>query len=106
MTDSQHPPNEQSPLVPDEADAARNPKTGAVEIDEPDVADPEHDDRGDDGVDEASEESFPASDPPSYAGGSGTAGAATEEKEQAGSYARDAEQDPARERHGRADTDR
>ncbi|MDX6538659.1 MAG: hypothetical protein QOI71_269 [Gaiellales bacterium] len=39
-------------------------------------------------------------------GGSGTAGAQTPEKDQAGSYARDAEQDPADERHGRADADR
>ena len=38
-------------------------------------------------------------------GGSGTAGPHTAEKEQAGSYARDAEQDPERERHGRADSD-
>jgi hypothetical protein len=38
-------------------------------------------------------------------GGSGTAGPHTAEKEQAGSYARDAEQDPERERHERADTD-
>ena len=38
-------------------------------------------------------------------GGSGTAGSQTPEKEQAGSYARDAEQDPARERHDRADAD-
>jgi hypothetical protein len=60
----------------------------------------------DDGVDEASEDSFPASDPPSYVGGSGTAGPPTDEKEQAGSYARDAEQDPGRDRHGRSDTDR
>ncbi len=47
--------------------------------------------------DEADEDDHP--------GGSGTAGPATEEKEQAGSYARDAEQDPAGERHGRADAD-
>jgi ribosomal protein L15 len=39
------------------------------------------------------------------AGGSGTAGPATREKHQAGSYARDAEQDPRHERHGRADAD-
>ncbi len=39
-------------------------------------------------------------------GGSGTAGPDTETKKQAGSYARDAEQDPERERHGRADADR
>ena len=38
-------------------------------------------------------------------GGSGTAGPHTAEKEQAGSYARDAEQDPEGERHGRADAD-
>ena len=38
-------------------------------------------------------------------GGSGTAGPHTAEKDQAGSYARDAEQDPAAERHGRADSD-
>jgi hypothetical protein len=57
-------------------------------------------------VDEAGEESFPASDPPSYAGGSGTAGPSTEEKSQAGSYARDAEQDPAGDRQGRAEADR
>ena len=38
-------------------------------------------------------------------GGSGTAGPHTAEKEQAGSYARDAEQDPEAERHGRADSD-
>jgi hypothetical protein len=44
-----------------------------------------------------------ATEPP---GGSGTAGAQTPEKEQAGSYARDAEQDPGRERHGRDDADR
>jgi hypothetical protein len=68
MTDTPHTPSEPSPFVPDEADAPRNPKTGAVEIDEPDVADPAAggDDDRDDGVDE---------------------------------------QDPARERHGRADTD-
>ena len=39
-------------------------------------------------------------------GGSGTAGPQTPEKDQAGSYARDAEQDPERERHGREDSDR
>lgn len=39
------------------------------------------------------------------AGGSGTAGPSTPEKEQAGSYARDAEQDPERERHGRDDAE-
>ena len=39
-------------------------------------------------------------------GGSGTAGQDTPEKDQAGSYARDAEQDPERERHDRADADR
>lgn len=39
-------------------------------------------------------------------GGSGTAGPDTREKDQAGSYARDAEQDPERERHGRDDADR
>jgi hypothetical protein len=37
-------------------------------------------------------------------GGSGTAGPHTAEKDQAGSYARDAEQDPEGERHGRADS--
>ena len=44
-------------------------------------------------------------DSPAHPGGSGTAGQTTPEKEQAGSYARDAEQDPERERHGRADAD-
>ena len=44
--------------------------------------------------------------PPETPGGSGTAGPQTPEKEQAGSYARDAEQDPERERHGREDADR
>lgn len=39
-------------------------------------------------------------------GGSGTAGPDTAEKDQAGSYSRDAEQDPERERHERADADR
>jgi hypothetical protein len=39
-------------------------------------------------------------------GGSGTAGPDTAAKEQAGSYARDAEQDPERERHARTDADR
>jgi hypothetical protein len=39
-------------------------------------------------------------------GGSGTAGPDTAEKDQAGSYARDAEQDPEGERHDRADSDR
>ena len=39
-------------------------------------------------------------------GGSGTAGPETREKDQAGSYARDAEQDPERERHSRSDSDR
>jgi hypothetical protein len=39
-------------------------------------------------------------------GGSGTAGPKTAEKDQAGSYARDAEQDPEGERHDRADSDR
>jgi hypothetical protein len=39
-------------------------------------------------------------------GGSGTAGPDTAEKDEAGSYARDAEQDPERERHERADSDR
>ena len=39
------------------------------------------------------------------AGGSGTAGPDTPEKSQAGSYARDAEQDPQRERHERDDAD-
>ena len=39
-------------------------------------------------------------------GGSGTAGPETAEKDQAGSYARDAEQDPDGERHDRADSDR
>jgi hypothetical protein len=38
-------------------------------------------------------------------GGSGTAGPHSAEKDQAGSYARDAEQDPETERHGRADSD-
>ena len=44
--------------------------------------------------------------PPETPGGSGTAGPETPEKDQAGSYARDAEQDPERERHGREDSDR
>jgi hypothetical protein len=44
--------------------------------------------------------------PPEGPGGSGTAGPQTPEKDQAGSYARDAEQDPERERHGRDDADR
>jgi hypothetical protein len=39
-------------------------------------------------------------------GGSGTAGPGTREKDQAGSYARDAEQDPEGERHNRGDADR
>jgi hypothetical protein len=39
-------------------------------------------------------------------GGSGTAGPDTPEKRQAGTYARDAEQDPERERHERVDADR
>jgi hypothetical protein len=39
-------------------------------------------------------------------GGSGTAGSDTAEKDQAGSYTRDAEQDPERERHERGDADR
>ena len=39
-------------------------------------------------------------------GGSGTAGPVTPEKDQAGSFARDAEQDPQRERHDRSDADR
>jgi hypothetical protein len=39
-------------------------------------------------------------------GGSGTAGPQTPEKDQAGSYARDAEQDPESDRHGRDDADR
>ena len=43
--------------------------------------------------------------PEEPAGGSGTAGPQTPEQEQAGSYARDAEQDPAGERHGRADSE-
>jgi hypothetical protein len=43
---------------------------------------------------------------PEPAGGSGTAGPQTPTKEQAGSYARDAEQDPEAERHHRADADR
>jgi hypothetical protein len=73
----------------------------------PRMTDTERSDRAsDDEVDEAGEESFPASDPPSYAGGSGTAGPSTEEKAQAGSYARDAEQDPAGDRQGRAEADR
>ena len=38
--------------------------------------------------------------------GSGTAGAQTPEKGQAGSCARDADQDPAGERQGRADAER
>lgn len=38
-------------------------------------------------------------------GGSGTAGPSTAAKDQAGSYARDAEQDPEGERHGRTDAD-
>jgi hypothetical protein len=42
----------------------------------------------------------------SVEGGSGTAGATTREKDQAGSFARDAEQDPDGERHGRSDADR
>jgi hypothetical protein len=45
----------------------------------------------------------PPHDAPEYPGGSGTAGPSTPEKEQAGSFARDAEQDPDRERHGRED---
>src|SRR4029077_6723740 len=39
-------------------------------------------------------------------GGSGTAGPVTPEKDQAGSFARDAEQDPQGERHDRSDADR
>lgn len=70
------------------------------------MTDTERSDRDKDDVDEAGEESFPASDPPSYAGGSGTAGPSTEEKSQAGSYARDAEQDPAGDRQARAEADR
>ena len=51
-----------------------------------------------------------ASDEPPHeehaaSGGSGTAGPSTAAKDQAGSYARDAEQDPERERHGRTDAD-
>jgi hypothetical protein len=38
-------------------------------------------------------------------GGSGTAGPDTAEKDQAGSYGRDAEQDPEGDRHDRADSD-
>jgi hypothetical protein len=77
-----------------------------LRVDAP-MTDTERKDRDqDDHVDEAGAESFPASDPPSYAGGSGTAGPATEEKAQAGSYARDAEQDPAGDRHGRSEADR
>jgi hypothetical protein len=38
-------------------------------------------------------------------GGSGTAGPPTDEKDQAGAYSRDAEQDPAGERHSRDDAD-
>ncbi len=38
--------------------------------------------------------------------GSGTAGTETREKDQAGSYARDAEQNPVPERHSRSDDDR
>jgi hypothetical protein len=102
MSNSDTDPREPSPFAPDENDAPRDPKTGKVAIDEPEVAEPS---TGDEDVDEASRESFPASDPPSYAGGSGTAGPATPEKTQAGSYARDAEQDPERERRHRADAD-
>ena len=40
------------------------------------------------------------------AGGSGTAGPGSDTKRQAGSYARDAEQDPDGDRHDRADADR
>jgi len=46
-----------------------------------------------------------ADDDEDHPGGSGTAGPATEAKRQAGSYARDAEQDPAAERHARSDSD-
>ncbi len=109
MSDAERERREPSPFIPDEADAPRDPKTGAIQIDEPDIGGSTADEDAnvrDADVDEASEESFPASDPPSYAGGSGTAGPATEEKGQAGSYARDAEQDPARERHDRSDTER
>jgi hypothetical protein len=109
MSDSEREPREPSPFIPDEADAPRDPETGAIKIDEPDVGGStaeEDADVQDAAVDEASEDSFPASDPPSYAGGSGTAGPASEEEAQAGSYARDAEQDPSRERHDRSDTDR
>lgn len=46
-----------------------------------------------------------ADDAGDHPGGSGTAGPATDEKRQAGSYARDAEQDPAADRHARSDSD-
>jgi hypothetical protein len=60
-------------------------------------------------IDEPPRESPPAhaapADSSEQPGGSGTAGPATPAKKQAGSYARDAEQDPERERHGREDAD-
>ena len=48
----------------------------------------------------------PASAAQESEGGSGTAGPVTTEKVQAGSYARDAEQDPQHERHARSDAGR
>ena len=44
--------------------------------------------------------------PPKHPAGAARPALETPEKDQAGSYARDAEQDPERERHGREDSDR
>ena len=37
MSDSEREPREPSPFIPDEADAPRDPKTGAIKIDESDL---------------------------------------------------------------------
>jgi hypothetical protein len=70
--------------------------TPAPESDVPDAADRE-------AVHEETGMTDPVADDDE--GGSGTAGRPTDEKDQAGAYARDAEQDPDAERHDRADAD-
>jgi hypothetical protein len=89
MTDTDKPRWPMTPMSTGDPEAADPPRPSTVPRDNPPA----------DTSDERS------ADEDELPGGSGTAGPATPEKQQAGSYARDAEQDPARERHGRDDAE-